>query len=366
MKYQHNENDNSIFEFITRALNDHLTKWYGNQGSLSIMTPVILTYNNCFIMRFPLLGPSGITKNIMVKIRRHPKMQSLNQAILNKELHVKILAEYNDLVSLYNFFGNRDDSLAAIRPLIYLEQYFAIVMEEFPSQTLREILCEWKTVFGFKNNINDLLNAAQLTGQLLNSFHSQMHKYCEIEKPYQPIMDEVQTLTDRLKITSQQQNLANSVHSKFLQKINSIQPKKVIYSNIHGDMTSDNVLYSKENKICMIDVKTKLAPIYSDIGLIMIHPDVYMVQIFSFGLFFRKQNIQAYRAAILKGYFGNQNFDSDLINLYCAIKMLDKWILYENIMFNSKGRKRLLSLFAAPLLRIYFIDGMTRYLDAIN
>lgn len=366
MNYKQNEDDSPIIEFIIGELNGHLTEWYGDQAKLSIMTPVVLTYDNCFIIRFPLLGPTGIVKNIMVKIRRHSKMWSLNQAVRETELHVKIPAEYNDLMLLYKFFGNRNDSLTAIRPLIYLEKYFAIVMEEFPSQTLREILFEWKTILGFKNNVNHLLNAAQLTGQLLNNFHSQMHKYYEIEKPYQYIAEEVQALTNRLGITTRQPSLAKSVHSDFIKKINSIQPRKVVYTNIHGDMTCDNVLYSKENKICVIDVKTRQAPIYSDIGLIMIHPDVFMVQIFSFGLFFRKKNTQAYRAAILKGYFDDQNFDRELLNLYCAIKMLDKWILYENIMFNSKGRKRFLSFFAAPPLRIYFKSRIIKYLDAIN
>lgn len=233
MKYQHSEKDDPIIEFITTALNDHLGEWYGDQSGFTIMTPAILTYDNCFIMRFHLLGPSGVTKNILVKIRRHPKMRSLNQAAFKQDLHTKIPAEYNDLESLYKFFGNRNGSLGAVRPLIYLEKYFAIV----------------------------------------------------IEKPLQPIAIEVQELIDRLRVASQQQNLVNSMQAEVTQKISSVQSRKISYSNIHGDMTCDNVLYSRENKVCIIDVKTKQAPIYSDIGLIMIHPDTFLLQKFSRPLF---------------------------------------------------------------------------------
>lgn len=366
MKYRHNEKDGPIIESITTTLNSHLGEWYGNESGLTMLAPVIFTYNNCFIMRFPLHSPGGFAKNILVKIRRHPKMPSLNQAVVKQDLHIKIPAEYSDLEALYNFFGHHGGNLGAIRPLIYLEKYFAIVMEEFQSQTLREILMEWKTILGSKNNVNRLLNAAQLTGSWLHNFHSKMHKNHEIEKPIQPIMNEVQGLVDRLRVASQRQNPANSTQVEFFKKINSIESKKIFYSNIHGDMTCDNVLYSNENKVCIIDVKTKQAPIYSDIGLIMIHPDTFMLQIFSFGLFFRRQNIRAYRAAILKGYFDDQPFDNSLLNLYCAIKMLDKWVMYEEIMANSKGRKRLLSFLSAPLLRAYFKSKITKYLNSMN
>lgn len=366
MKYQHSEEDIPIIGFIAKIINDHLDEWYGDQSGFAIMTPSIRCYYNCFMIRFPLYGQGGIQKNILVKIRRHPKMKSLNQAILKKELHTKIPAEFNELESLYNFLGTHNANLGAIRPLIYLEQYYAIVMEEFESQTLRQILMEWKTLLNFKSNRDYLLNAAELTGQWLNNFHSKMHKYREVEGPSQLITAEVQELINRLKTTSQQHELAKSIGSEFLQKITSIQSRNIPFTNIHGDMTCDNALYSKENKVCMIDIKTRIAPIYSDIGLIMIHPDTFMPQIFSFGLFFRKRIIRAYRTAILRGYFGDQKFDSALVNLYCAIKMLDKWVMYENIMSKAKGGKYLLSIPAAPLLRAYFRLKIRKYFDSIH
>lgn len=362
-KYQFSEADSPIIKFITTKLNDNLTEWFGTQYGFTLMAPVFLTYNNCFMLRFPLGGKNGVEKNILVKIRRHPKMQSLHQAVSRTELHSKIPAEFNDLELLYKFYRDYNKDLGAIRPLMYMDKYYAIVMEEFKSQTLREILMDWKTIFGLKDNSNQLLNAARLTGQWLKSFHSQLHNYHEIENPTQPILNEVQTLMARLKAASRQQDPI-SLQTEFLQTISSIQSKTIPYTNNHGDMTCDNVLYSKENKVCVIDVKTRPAPIYSDLGLIMIHPDTFMLQIFSFGLLFRRKNIRAYRAEILKGYFGDQIMDGTLINLYCAIKMLDKWVMYEEIIFKSKGWKKPLSVFAAPILRTYFKTRIKKYLDS--
>jgi tRNA A-37 threonylcarbamoyl transferase component Bud32 len=239
-------------------------------------------------------------------------------------------------------------------------------MEEFQSQTLHEMLMDWKTILGFKLNIYNLVNAAQLTGKMLSVFHNQLHKCYEIEEPCQPIIEEVQALFERMTGANHKQNLANSVLPKFVQKIKALQTRKVLYSSNHGDMTTDNLLYSTENKVCLIDIKTKQAPIYSDIGLIMIHPDVFLYQIFTFGLLLRKQTIEAYRSAILKGYFGDRMIDKDLINLYCAIKMLDKWVMYEEIMSKSKGIKRLRSFLAAPFVRAYFKPRIDKYLNLIN
>ena len=366
MKYQHSEKDDTIIEFIVSAINDHLDEWYGDPSGLKVMAPDIITYTNCFILRFPLSRPNMEIKNILVKIRRRPNMTSLNQAILKTEIHAKIPAEYHDLLSLYQFFKNCNDPLGAIRPLIYLENHFAVVMEEFKSQNLQELFMDWKTILGFKKNIHDLLHAAQLTGQLLNVFHTQVHQCHEIENPFQPIMQEVLALFEHLQNASWQKVLVNPARSKFVQKINTLRSRKVIYSNTHGDMTSNNVLYSKENKVCLIDIKTKHAPIFSDIGLILIHPDTFMPQIFSFGHFFPRKTIQAYRAAILTGYFGDQMIDADLLNLYCAIKMLDKWVMYEAIMSRSNGLKKIRARLAAPLLRAYFQTGVIKYLDAIK
>ncbi|MBI5353862.1 MAG: hypothetical protein HZB50_14560 [Chloroflexi bacterium] len=367
MKYRHSETDDTILADISATIKDRLVEWYGDQGNFLLTHPEILTYQNCFIIRFLLRSQSGVSKNILVKIRRHPKMHSLSQAVLKQDLHGKIPAEYQELETIYSFFGNWSENLGAVRPLTYIEKYYAIVMEEFQSQTLREILMSWGMRLGFKRNIKYLLNAAELTGKWLNIFHGQMHKRHETKEPYQPIFNEVQELIDRLKTVSQQHNLASSFQNEFFEKITSVESRGISYSAIHGDMTCDNVLYSKENKVCMIDVKTRHAPIYSDIGLILIHPDTFMLQIFSFGLFFRKQYIQMYRAAIIKGYLGDQNeIDNTLINLYCAIKMLDKWVMYEEIASKTKGWKSFLSLFAVPMLRVYFKPRIKNYLDLMT
>jgi len=364
MDYRYSQNDEAILAVFTKEITDHLPEWYGTDYVLSTPTPTIRSYVSCFMLHYSLAGSAKTNKTILVKVRRDPKMHSLQQAIANKELHVKIPAEYQDLVSLYSFFGNRNDHLSAIRPLQYLPEYFAIFMEEFPSQTISNLLTEKGTIRGVKENVDHLTHAAYLTGRILNIFHSQMHSLHEVEEPAQPIVNEILSLLGRLQTANHRNTTRADFEARFLQKVDLIRDSQITYSNSHGDFSCDNVLYSKEDyQLCMIDVKTRHAPIYSDIALIMIHPDVFKEQIFSFGSYFKKAVMKEYRGAILKGYFEDQPVNNNLISLYCAIKMLDKWVMYEEIMAGYKGRKRLLGFFAAPIVRLYFSTKTKHYLD---
>lgn len=364
--YQQNEEDAPIIEVIASTILEHLGDWYEDGDGMSLMPPAVHCYSNCFMLAFPLVRPGGVKKNILVKIRRHPKMKTISQAVLKQELHVKIPVEFNELISLHNFFKDQNNSLGAIRPLLYIGQYHAIIMEEFESRNLRQMLMEWKTILGFRGNVKPLLDAAELTGQWLYQFHHEMQKYYEVKEPAQPVLNEIHELIEHLEAASHHPRMSQAMQSEFLGWMPFIRPATIPYTNIHGDMTCDNVLYSNDGRVCVVDVKLHSAPIYSDIGLIMIHPDTFMPQIFSLGFFFRRRVIRAYRAAILKGYFGGRDFDAALVNLYCAIKLLDKWVMYENIMSKAIGMKRLLSIPAGPLLRFYFKSKIRGYLEMMG
>lgn len=368
MKYRYDIKDKAIIESITQEIVDHLPEWYGKGYTLASTSPVILSYVSCFMLRFRLNGPNRTSKAILVKIRRKYDMQTLYQAVESKDLHVKIPAEYQDLLALHNFFNDRDKHLGAIRPLQYLPKYFAIFMEEFTSQTLRELLLDRKTILGNKERVHNLAEAAFLTGRIIKLFHSQMHTYHEIEDPTGPIIEEVNILLNRLQSANRKPDSTAALLSQFLEKIDAIRDKKIIYTNIHGDMSCDNILYAKTdaNRLCMIDVKTKHAAIYSDISLILIHPTIFRQQIFTFNLLFSKKLIRIYQEQILKGYFNIGEVDQDLINLFCAIKMLDKWILYEESISRAKGKKKAVYFFAAPVIRLHFSQGITSYLSNVK
>jgi thiamine kinase-like enzyme len=176
----------------------------------------------------------------------------------------------------------------------------------------------------------------------------------------------VQDYAERLEDCSHGRANAQALVEAFSRKLKNVQIESMLFSQSHADMTCDNALYSYDNKVCIIDIKTRLAPIYSDLGLILIHPETFKPQIFSGGTYLSESILKVYRDAILKGYFGDELQDEYLVQIYSAIKVLDKWTMYEELMSRYKGLKHLLAVPVGPFVTTYFQSVLKKHLNAIQ
>jgi hypothetical protein len=131
-------------------------------------------------------------------------------------------------------------------------------------------------------------------------------------------------------------------------------------------MTTNNVLYSAEGKVCIIDMKNRLAPVYADLGLILTYPETSKPQIFSGGKYYSETLLLKYRTEIIAGYFDREPGDEVLVRIYSALKVVDKWSMYEELMGRYKGLKRALSIPAAPLVSAYFQNLLKKHLEMIE
>ena len=362
--YQPNQKDGPIFDDITATLTNSLGIWYGEGSSLEPIPPEVRSYRNCFILRYPLTDSAGETKTILVKIRRNPKMDSLWQAV-HADLHANIPNEYRSLAFVYEALENPSDDFAVIRPLTYLERYHAIVMEEYPSRTLRQVLVQRRSSPNGTGR-SELLDAATKTGKWLHYFHHQVH--APVETPYTTydILQVVDNYATRLHRDSRGRVDARSILDSFSRKLEAVQIESLLFSQSHADMTCDNVLYSYDRKVCIIDIKTRPAAIYSDLGLILTHPETFKQQIFSRGAYLPESILREYRLAILAGYFGDQEVDEFFVQLYSAIKVLDKWAMYEELMSRYTGIKHLLAYPIGPFVTSYFQTVLQKHLGFLQ
>jgi len=140
----------------------------------------------------------------------------------------------------------------------------------------------------------------------------------------------------------------------------------VKFSQSHLDMTTNNVLYSEEGKLCIIDMKNRPAPVYVDLGLILTYPETSKTQIYSAGRYYPETLLQKYRDEIIAGYFEQEPGSEVLVRIYAAVKVLDKWRMYEELMGKYKGGKHILSMFTAPLVSAYFQNLLKKYLQMIG
>lgn len=364
VRYKPNDADQAIIGDITNKIRASLSEWYGHGARLNSVTPEIRTYQYCFMLRYLLSMSSTEQKAILVKIRRNPKMDSLHQAI-QSDIHQTMIVEYQTLEFLYARLANAGDDFSAIRPLLFFEKYFAILMEEFPSRTMRQLMEAQKNAkTGWETS--ELKDSARKTGRWLHYFHH--HINTASEKPYtgRDILEELQPYAEKIESSSQGRVRAQPILDAFSSKLQNLPIDRVTFSQCHLDMTTNNVLYSAEGKVCIIDMKNRPAPVYADLGLIITYPETSKPQIFSGGTYYSDSLLRNYRAEIIAGYFDHEPGDELLVQVYSALKVVDKWSMYEELMGRYKGWKRALAIPAAPLVSAYFQNLLKKHLEWIG
>lgn len=362
-KYKQNPDDEPIIASITTQLESRLGEWFGRNSRFLRKEPEIITYPSSFFLRYTILVSQYHKKYILAKIRRKPKMHSIAQTMINPDLHINMPMEYNSLKVVYDNKEKLQNGLGAIQPLLYYQPLNAIVMEECPSVTLGQLLTNWETaVLQSKKKLDNLHDAALKTGKWLYSFHHAIYTSHETEFSTENFIQDINDLAKRLEITSHKKILVRFICELFSKKIHNPPCKRIPYSITHGDMTCDNVLYTKDKTVFVVDIKSKPASVYSDLGIILIHPETYITQVLSLGLFIHENTLKEYRNAILDGYFGDNPVEWELLDLYCGLNLLDKWVMYEEVFFRQERVKRMISIILIPIFRLYFISRIKKYL----
>jgi hypothetical protein len=316
------------------------------------------------MLRYPVSIPPGGQKAILVKIRRHPKMTALHQTV-QANIHQYMHQEFETLEFIFEGLASAGADFGAIRPLHFMEKYHAILMEEYPSRTLRQLLDQGKST---RTNWDrsELKDAARKTGRWLYYFHNHLNTSQVREYTVADILLEVQEYAERIERSTRRRILSRPILDAFGSALRDIQLEHVRFSQTHSDMTANNVLYSKNGKICIIDVKNRPAPVYVDLGLILTYPETSKPQIYSGGRYYPESLLRKYRAEIVAGYFEEEPGGEILARIYCAVKVLDKWRMYEELMGRYKGYKRALSIPMAPFVSAYFQNLLKKYLGRIG
>lgn len=351
-----------MIDAMTERIEQNIPGWYGSSASLQVRDPEIRCFTNSFFLRYPLATSRG-AKAILVKIRRHPKMHSLTRAIRSRELHRNSSDEYETLQHVYSRIGSEHPHFTALRPLDYFEDFFAIVMEEFPARSLRQLLKEQRASVKVNDSSPAIPVIAEMAGELLRCFHEQVYSTTQSAYSSGDILAEAKPYALQLQGCSRGRIDAQAILDALAHKLARKGIQSIPYTHVHQDLSCDNVLVSKEGKVCLADIKVEPSPIYSDLGLLLIHPETFRDQIFRHGKYFSQQVLQSYRESLLKGYFGESLTDDFLVNIYAAIRVLEKWAMHEQLFHNYKGWKRVITRPLSPMVTSYFEKLWNRYLQ---
>lgn len=355
--YQAGQEDRELIETFSKRVRDGIRDWYGPSSSLIINLPEVQCYTNSFLLRYKVAAPGG-NQGVLIKIRRNPKITSLTRAVHAREIHANIPMEYHTLQYVYERIGAGQEHFTAIRPLDYFDDYFAIVMEEFPSRSLRQLVQGQR-----RRHTAQVQVIAERSGELLRFFHEHVYSTAPCRYFAEDILADAEVYTSALEAHSGGRIRSHEILDAFAHKLSGRHIQSISYTSTHQDLTCDNVLFSETGKVCLIDIKVKPAPIYSDLGLLLIHPDTFRDQIFRYGRYFSREYLKLYRDAVLKGYFAGTAMDESLVNVYAAIRVLDKWTMHQQLFYRYKGVKRVLTRPLAPLVSVYFQQLWKNYLE---
>ena len=360
--YKGCSSDTAVIDEITAEIATRLTIAEGEHARLLDTNPEIMTYTSSFFLRFPIELANGQKSHILVKIRRHPKMATLSEAISATNLHIKMPEEYQALQSTYEYFGRRSDGLNAARPLAYLNAFHALVMFEFPGATLRQLLMAGARHFGSGTHTERLHTAANSSGKWLQEFHSGMNDATTQSYSADEFHDETASILNKLGKHGVPTRQVDQLSHLFDRAIEHLGVRDVTFSKSHEDYTTDNILFDPSDQLAVIDIKIRPAPAYLDLALLLVHPETYRAQFLSAGAYFSGKKLRGYRDSIMEGYFAGSAPDRLLLDFYCAKNILGKWLMYENIMRNHKGVKAVMSSLIKPQLRHYFSKTTHAYL----
>jgi hypothetical protein len=217
-----------------------------------------------------------------------------------------------------------------------------------------------------RHRLRIIEETAKKTGELLRFFHEYVSSTTDCPYSADKILTFAESYSSRLEHISHGRVKSQSLMHDFKQRIAGRDIRSIPSSGIHQDLTCDNVLYSESGKVCLIDINIKPGPIYSDLALLLIHPQTFRNQIYRAGMYFSEHLLDAYRSGILEGYFGHIPIGGFFVNIFCAIRVLDKWTMHAQLLHQYKGLKRIATRPLIPFVNAYFQSLLRRYLRAVT
>jgi len=235
--------------------------------------------------------------------------------------------EFDGLSMISAGFGDSDRTrFGIVRPLAWLPEHAAFVMDHVSDQTLRQRLMVNSRFRPGGPRLKDaaLVNA----GAWLRIYHG-----LRPSGLLQP------RLGQRAQVTELFEQYAKFLaeragHNSFfaaLARIGTAQAEAVLPVDLpvavgHGDFVARNLFESPSGRITVIDPMPRwLVPPYEDIARFIVGMRLLGLQIVTHGMAFGQRELDAYEDAFVRGYFGEDPVPTGTLDVYHLLILMDKW-----------------------------------------
>lgn len=339
---------------ITASLVVRVGEWFGASAELDVESVELRQYPNSFMLRYRVrTGDSQPA--LLVKIPRKPSHRVIGEALKNDYLREHTREYYDFMFAIWRAFERASDEHGfAIHPLEYFEKWNAIAMLEAEGRSLKSM-----TFLGAPPKTSRFLDHLKNAARWLRVYHERVGELRFETFPRAEIEARLDALLADLSRNSRGEVDTASIRTSLLSAV--VDDWRVLVARTHDDFHYSNILISSDGRACGLDARrrSRREPIYIDLATLILDPETRVGSILTGGLLLSRKFLAKGRQSILEGYFVGDPHEDAILNFYCALAVIDKWMINER-RFHT-GAAKYVSFFLRPWVRKYFFALLKRY-----
>lgn len=219
-----------------------------------------------------------------------------------------------------------DPRLGAVRPLDFVSEIDALVMEEAEGEQLWKLLRDASRLRPLTSV--ELGDALRNAGAWLREFHGihPEHGGTTVHGGRAGFVELLTALTDHLGESLAEKAFFDGVAARARSAAERILVEPVPVGVHFGDYGLTNVLVAPGARVTAIDTLANwYTPIYIDIAYFLTGIKTYRKQIATQGFAFERERVAAFERDFLTGYFGPTAIPTPEIRLYEVLRLLERW-----------------------------------------
>lgn len=352
-----NQNIFQVYDEIASVLTAHITSWFGSKIQIETSAgPSIKKHTNSIILRYRVSGNSNHT--ILVKIPNRSPLHAIENSLADEALQKMAVEEFCQLEAIYtSLLSANHPAYAAIRPLTYLPEWNAIVMEELTASTLTSMINSPDFFLGLRGARSAVHASLIKAAGWLRFFHE--HTGGMTHAPVNK--DRMQARLEQIRENYTSHLSASSTAGTYLQRIKDIMDAcsgMELSARQHGDFHCSNILVTPSSQVCALDPRTnpEKRSIYHDISSLIINLN-YLQASGKMSLGFLKKC----QRDIIENYFLPGEFSTEILNFYCASEVVFKWSNRERALVRGGRPKAFISI-SRPFIDLFSRQILHRFL----
>ena len=250
-------------------------------------------------------------------------------APMNDWVNMRPRSEYRSLCAASERFQRiGDPHLGAVRPLDYIAERRAIVMEVIEEPTLRQLLWKATRIAGPIKG-SDLDIVFRHAGAWLREFHQVSVDGDDVSALRERRADVLEAFTEYGEFLAERlaaKEAFRDVVSTALSCAPSVLPDVLPLGVGHGDFAPRNIFVSPKARVTVIDMIGRWrVPIYEDLAYFVTELRAAAPQRLTYGLALHPDRLARYESELLAGYFDGKAIPHGAIAFFELLLLLDRW-----------------------------------------